>query len=419
MSRDSVIRMPQLGLTMTEGLLVEWAVAPGQAVKAGDILYVVETDKIANEVVADRDGKIASLQVAAGETVPVGAVLGHWTPGESDVDPTPVRAAAASARQPAANIRSAGTDPAVTTFETSQAPSRNAASGRLVATPHARKLARARGLDLTGIHGSGPKGRIKASDVLQAASSAPKVSTAAVTTSTGTDLRRPLSATQQVVASRMVKSKQEVPHFYLDGEADLGTLLDLHRQLKTKPEFSGLTLTHWLVTAVGLVLAAQPQYRTVYDAGELLELAATDVGVAVATPKGLYVPITRNVGNNTLADNAAQIEGLVRKARDGKLSAAESTGGATCVSNLGGTKVSHVFPIIIPGHSTIIGVGRTHELFRPDAAGKPRLCKEIGLVVAADHRVHNGIDAARLLDAVITLLEDPLTLILANTRRRL
>ena len=397
MSTDSIIRMPQLGLTMTEGLIVEWLANPGQNVTAGEVLFVVETDKIANEVVADRDGVFGQAIVPAGETVPVGTVIGEWAGGN---------AVAASAAAPAAVAPTPAIAPAAAT------PAPRAPGDRIVATPHARKLARERGLDLADVAGSGPKGRIKAADVLNAKSAAPLPKAAPRPAAPAAAVRRALTPGQQVVATRMAQSKREVPHFYLEAEADVGALLELHRQLKSKPQFKALTLTHWIVLALGRALASDALFRTVYDDGQHLELPGSDVALAVAAERGLYVPVVRNVGALSLPEAAAESDRLTQAARAGRIGPADSGGGATCISNLGATRVRKLFPIIMPGQSSILGLGRMNEVFRPDAAGKPRLARELGLVFSFDHRVYNGIDGARLLGRVVEALEAPVDLLL-------
>lgn len=408
MSVDRAIRLPKLGLTMTEGTLVEWLVRPGQAVRAGDLLYICETEKIANEIAADEDGTIGELLVPAGDTVPVGAVLATWA-GEA--------AGAAVGHAPTRPT----TPPA-----TPALPREGADTGRRIATPHARKLARARDVDLAAVQGTGPKGRIKAADVL-AAAAAPAVTTSAGPAAPGAAQTMPertaagapavpLSAAQRTVAARMAQSKREIPHFYLEAGADIGELLDLHRRLKQRPDCASLTLTHWIVQAMGVTLEENPAYRRVWQGDAVVELPASDVALAAATDKGLYVGVARDVGRRTLLANSRALDDLTQRARAGRLGPDDSGGGATCVSNLGGTRVRRVFPIILPGQSTILGVGRAEALFRPDEDGRPVSRQELGLVLACDHRVLNGIDGARLLDAVLARLEDPLSLLLQATQ---
>jgi pyruvate dehydrogenase E2 component (dihydrolipoamide acetyltransferase) len=396
-SADRAIRLPQLGLTMTEGTLLEWLVQPGEHVTAGQLLYVCETEKIANEIAADRAGVIGELLVAAGDTVPVGTVLARWVgDGTAPVvtpDAAPGRVAQVGTKTMPEPAPSAASTPA---------------GARVIATPHARKLARSHGVDLRHVRGSGPKGRIRRVDVLAAAATPTAVQPAAVSVPT----QIALGAAQRVVAQRMAQSKREVPHFYLEAAANVGALLELHDDLKKRSGYAALTLTHWIVHAVGLVLAEHPAYRRVWAGDGLLELPGSDVAVAAATERGLYVPVARDLARRGLAANCAYLTELTRRAREGRLTAADSTGGATCVSNLGASGVRRVFPIILPGQSTILGVGRSEALFRPDHHGAPALVRELGLVLACDHRVFNGVDGAGMLAAVIARLEDPLGLVL-------
>lgn len=391
MSAERAIRLPKLGLTMTEGTVVEWLVQPGQAVQAGDLLYICETEKIANEIAADEAGTIGELIVQAGETVEVGSVLATWAGSPPAAAPTPAArsAPAASAAPPA---REAGT----------------VRDGRLLATPHARKLARAHGIDLARIAGSGPKGRIKACDVLRAQQAPAPSQVAAPAAAQPVTL----TAAQRTVANRMAQSKREIPHFYLDAAADIGRLLALHREAKARPGCALLTLTHWIVQAVGLALEGDALFRRVWVDDGVVELPASDVALAAATERGLYVGVARAVGRHSLLHNASALADLTQRARSGRLNPQDSGGGAICVSNLGGSRVRHVFPIILPGQSSILGVGRTEPVFRPDEAGQPVLRQELGLVLACDHRVLNGMDGARLLDAIVTRLQDPLSLLL-------
>lgn len=393
------IRLPKLGLTMTEGTIVEWLVHPGQTVAVGDLLYVCETEKIANEIAAEEAGTIGELLVAAGETVEVGAVLATWAGA----------AAAPDGPGPEATVAAASAPPARPDAPVSTPIAMDAGAGRVIATPHARKLARARGIDLKQIVGTGPKGRIKASDVPTGAPIAPQPSLAAAAAAP-----RPvaLSGAQRTVAARMVESKREIPHFYVETSVALDELLALHRQIKKRAGCEMLTVTHWIVQAVGLTLEAEPAFRRVWQNDGVVELPNSDVALAAATDRGLYIGVAREIGRHTLLHNARALTALTERARAGRLNREDSGGGAICVSNLGATRVRHVFPIILPGQASILGVGRSEAVFRPDPEGRPIPRQELSLVLACDHRVLNGIDGARLLEAIATRLEDPLSLLL-------
>ncbi len=389
---------------MTEGMLVEWLVKPGASVRTGEILYIVETDKIANEIVADRDGVVESIIVQVDDIVPVGTTLGTWAGGPKNAQtsvPKPDTTTAGSAEMDIA--------PKVRVAVAPSAP----LTGRIVATPHARKLAREYGVELENLKGSGPNGRIVAQDVrLAQDSGAAESKGEAPIPKTGT----PLRGIQKVVAAQMLRSSQEIPHFHLTGSAEISELLWLHDGLKQKPEIGRITLTHWIATAVGLVIADVPQFRTVLVDNHLHVLPGSSVSVAVAISEGIHVPVARDLGAHGLAENAAQIEQLVDQARNRSLKAESMSGAATTVTNLGSFAIDQVFPLIMPGQSSILGVGREQALFRPDAKGEPALRRELGLVLGCDHRVLNGADGARMLEAIVKLLEDPL-LIIAQARK--
>ncbi len=408
MSQLNDLLMPKLGLTMTEGMLIEWSVASGAEVKAGDPLFVVETDKVANEIVAQADGTLAEILVAAGETVPVGTVVARWTgPGQgaddmADAPPEP-------APQPVA--------------ETAPAAAREAArGGRVVATPLARRLAREASLDLAQVGGSGPGGRIKAADVRQAVRAprtAPVVPQDAA--SPGPAARASLaqaageqhieaSALVQSMARRMTQAKQ-VPHFYLSAEAEVSALLALRQRLNAQADAPRLTLNHFVIAAVARALAALPHQNRIWNDDHIVQFQGIDVGVAVSTERGLMAPVLHGLDHASLDDIAAQSDALLGRVRAGKATREDMSGGAISISNAGMFNVTYMAPIINPPQSAILGVGSIRELFRPDEQGAPALRREMGLVLAADHRLHDGASALAFLNHVIDLLQDPYRLL--------
>lgn len=400
--------MPKLGLTMTEGVLLEWKVAPGGSFSRGDILFVVETDKAATDIEAEADGSLAERLVAEGETVPVGQpvgrILGAGGPPDAVAANEHVVAQALPANRtmpvPAANPMS----PPVT-----------AASARIIATPLARRVARAGGVDLAGIAGSGPRGRIKAIDVERAAASlaakTAEVPPAAVVAAAAVSTRSRPTPTQAAMARRLSAVKQGVPHFYLSTEVEVSALLKLRADLNSDGSWPKLTLTHFILAAVGRALAAHANINRVWDDGEIVAYASTHVSLAVETDGGLHVPTVRDCGGESLDRIAAGARVVVDRARAGRLSAAEMEGAAIAVSNAGMHDVTWLTPIINPGQSAIIGVGSIRELFRPDATGNPALRREIGLVFSGDHRVHTGVEGLAFLNSLKALLETPVRLL--------
>jgi pyruvate dehydrogenase E2 component (dihydrolipoamide acetyltransferase) len=391
MAGPAAIVMPKLGLTMTEGLLASWRVGPGDQVATGDVLFVIETEKIATEIEAQHSGRIGAILVPEGETAPVGAALATW-------------AVEAAASAPAAKpARIAAPAPAPETIPAA-AP---AAAGRLIATPLARRIARQHGLDLSHVAGSGPRGRIKLADVQAALASAPAASAPPATR----NRRRPATPVEQVVARRLTQAKQTIPHFYVMAEADVTQLLAMRAELNAGDAPVRLSLSHIVMAAVGRALAAQPDFNAVWDEGEIVTLAGSDVGLAIDSPRGLVAPVLRDAGEGHLDAVAAACAALIDGARAGRLVAGDFEGGAISVSNVGMHGASRLVPIINPGQSAILGVAAARPVFRPDAQGRPELRQELGLVLSCDHRVLDGVRAAQFLDAIVRTLEHPLQLL--------
>lgn len=403
--------MPKLGLTMSEGTLLEWRAAAGDSVRKGQVIYVVETDKIATEVEVEAAGTLAERLVEEGEIVAVGTVVGRLSTGGAEATRTPdTRVGSRPAPVAALEERQAaevgdGTEPS----------QRRPDGARIIATPLARRLARDRGIDLSHLTGSGPRGRIKAVDVERAAAgmrsdiSARGDAPAAEGSASGTRSRP--GAIQAAMARRLAGVKHGVPHFYLSTEVEMTRLLALRRELNADPEMSPLTITHFVLAAVAHALADQPGINRVWDGDELITYASSDVGMAVETEKGLYVPIVRNAGQAGLDGIASSARRLVEKAREGLLTAAETTGAAISVSNAGMHDVSWLTSIINPGQSSILGVGSIRQLFRPDAEGAPALRNEMGLVFSGDHRVHTGVEGLTFLNRIKFYLETPMRLL--------
>lgn len=414
--------MPKLGLTMTEGVLLEWKVRPGEAVTRGQLLYVVETEKIATEVEAEADGVLEAQLAAEGETLPVGAVVGRLaTEGEAGTAP---RAAKPATDETPPEAKTAAAPSPLTT------PRLDRDAQRIVATPLAKRMAKAHSLDLAGVAGSGPRGRIKAIDVERALGAAPRraeaIAYAPSTASGGSPppprggdqvgaienaTRQKPSATQAAMARRLAGVKQGVPHFYLSTEVEVSALLALREALNADGEAPRLTLNHFVLAAAGRALADHPNINRVWADGELLAFPDTDVSMAVETERGLFVPVVRKAGSRPLDAVAADARALVERARSGSLSPVDMEGGAIAVSNAGMHDVTWVTSIINPGQSAILGVGSVRSLFRPDGENRPALRHEMGIVLSADHRVHTGVEGLAFLSSLKAYLENPMRLL--------
>lgn len=413
--------VPKLGLTMTEGVLVEWMVQPGEAFKVDQGLFVIESEKAANEIGAEADGTLLEITAQAGETLPCGTVIGYWDDGQAG-EGVAVSAAATTVAAPSAQATAA----APAAMSAAVIPVVSGAQGaRIPVTPLARRLAAQQGVDLSTVTGSGPRGRIRARDVLskaqqpvqvpQAVQAEKPVNTnapvAAAVTAAGI-LRVPTNL-ERTVAQRLTAAKQQVPHFYLSVEAEMSAVMGLRAQLNAAQSRKKLTLNHFVLAAVGQALQAMPEVNCVWTDEGILSLATADVGMAVNTEKGLLVPVLRDVGTLSLGGIAAQAGELIGKAQAGRLTSADMHGGAITVSNAGMHDVTYMASIINPGQSMILGVGSIREVFRPDENGQPVIRREMGMVLSADHRVLDGVAGLKFLKLVVQALQQPMGLLVA------
>lgn len=405
MSAGSAILMPKLGLTMTEGLLASWRVGPGDRVRNGDILFIVETEKIATEIEAQGEGRIETIEVAEGATVPVGTVVATWSGGNSALPGEEVRRAVPPVPAPRPVLAEAAPI-------AGSAPPRGE---RILATPLARRLAREAGVELASVSGSGPRGRIKLRDIerqVAARAMTPQSGARAPATQTP-GARRAASTTEKTIARRMAQSKQTIPHFYVLGEADVTDLVKLRDDLNAMAGYTRVSINHLVMAAVGRALLRMPEMNVVWNDDAIVEIMGSDVGMAVDTGRGLFAPVIRNAGGLPLESLAQAANRLMERARAGQLAAEDLSGGAISVSNVGMYGASHLVPIINPGQSAILGVAGIKPVFRPDETGAPVLRREIGLVLSCDHRVHDGVAAARFLDCIGGILQNPLGLLRA------
>ena len=385
--------MPKLGLTMTEGVLLEWHVGVGDVFRAGDMLFVVETDKVANEIQADTDGIIDELLVEEGDIVPVGMPLATLKGGRvselsEKVVSTAETAVAAVASEPRQFVKDSD-------------------SGRIVSTPLARKRAREMGVDLSRVAGSGPKGRIKVNDLGHLGD---PVGQDMDRLPSEYDLQaqeiRP-SAARLATARRVSAAKTNVPHFYITQDVEVSALQVFRATTNERSPGIRISVTHLLIKALGVAMAELPTTNRIWVDDKILAFNQVDIGMVTETADGLRVPIIRDAGRRTLEEVAIDARTLASRAQEDSLTQKEVGGGSVSISNVGMFGASSLTPIINPPQAMILGVGSEQALFRPDEAGHPFLHKEICLTLACDHRVHDGADAARLLARLARILKNP------------
>lgn len=418
------LSMPKFGLTMTEGTIVEWFVQPGQAFARGELLVAIETDKIVNDVEAPADGVLQDYLVPVGETVAVGESIARC---QFNGETPPELWSPADEAGGAAETRSPPVDVVVDPAPATAAPAQRGGGGarRSVASPLARRLAREFNIDLTTVVGSGPRGRIKAGDVRAAqqaaqpaaqggAMPAPDFAPVPPADWRGGGCRsRRATPHEAAVARRLSESKREIPHFYLSTEVDVAELLHLREVVNADWQDLRLTINHLIVAAVSRAMALFPLANSVWRDGNIVQFDLVDIGIAVETEAGLFVPVIRDAASKGLRTLATEAAALVARARAGRLTVDDSGGGAVTVSNAGMHDVTQMISIINPGQSLILGVGSIREVFRPDANRLPALRQEVSLTLSCDHRVLDGVTALKFLNRIRSLLENPVT-ILAN-----
>jgi len=424
----NIIEMPKLSDTMTVGTLVKWLKKEGDAVKAGDMLAEIETDKATMELESFFSGTMVAVFVKAGSQVPLGAALcAIGKPGEKVEAPAPRPAQEAPAPSPApppATLESAH-EPAVQSQAPAPAPapapSPPPAPARVRISPLARKLAAEKGVDPSTVAGSGPGGRIVRADVIAAASGAARPAAAATPGAATVGSKgpvqearlSPVSNIRGIISKRLLEAKTQIPHFYLQIEIDAGPLLELRAQLNAALEKEGvkLSVNDFILKASAEALRRVPTVNCSWEGAAVRHHPAAHVSFAVAIEDGLITPVIRDAHLKTLFAISSEAKALGRRAKDKKLTPAEFTGGTFCVSNLGMMGVESFSAIINPPNAAILAVGTTVR--KPVVKGDQiAIGQRMTLTLSVDHRVVDGAVGAAYLAALRDLLEKPALLLL-------
>ena len=410
------IKMPQLGLTMEEGTVERWLKAEGDAVKAGEPLLEITTDKLTNEVEAEADGVLLKIVAPEGTDVPVQGLLG-WIgqPGEQVGAPAaaPTAPAAAPAAAPA------------------PAPAAEAAPARdkkIRISPLARKIAKQMGVDYTAVTGTGPSGRIIKRDILAAAESAPKAAPAAQKPAAAAaapaitafpvknlelmegDTVEKLTGMRKVVAQRMYTSAVEIPTVTQTVKVDVTALLAFRRQLKEAGH--PFSVNDLVLKAVAKALRKHPEILVSLDGEQIIRRAHVNLGMAVALDTGLIVPVIRDADLLSLEALSAKAKDLAERARNNQLGADEYKGSTFTVSNLGMFGVESFTPIINQPDAAILGVNCTEDELVMEEDGTIARHQVMRISLTFDHRLLDGAVAARFEMTVRDLLEHPMDILL-------
>ena len=425
------LKMPALSPTMEEGTLAKWLVKEGDTVSSGDILAEIETDKATMEFEAVDEGTIAKILVPDGsDGVKVGTPIAVLT-GDGEDASAPTAADAAKAAAPPAEKKPEPAPPAAGGGETpkvdaapARAPVRTKEDGseRIKASPLARRLAEAQGIDLSSLKGSGPGGRIVRADLgdkaggvaagPQAAAPALKPQAAAVEPGDIPHEAVKLSNMRKTIARRLTESKQQVPHIYLTVDVQLDRLLKLRGELNEGLASRGvkLSVNDMLIKALAIALIEVPECNVSFAGDTLIKYSRADISVAVSIPGGLITPIVAGANDKSLSRISAEMSELAGRAKEGKLQPHEFQGGTASLSNMGMFGIKHFEAVINPPQGMIMAIGAGEK--RPFVIDDSL---QIATVMSAtgsfDHRAIDGADGARLMKAFKDLCERPMGLV--------
>ena len=437
------IKMPALSPTMEEGTLAKWLVKEGDTVKSGDIMAEIETDKATMEFEAVDEGTIAKILIAEGtDGVKVGAVIAILA--EEGEDASAVSAPTKSETpQPAAKESEAKPDPTdpnktgseakpvertVTQAEDHGRPADAGASdkgGRVKASPLARRIAADKGIDLGGLTGSGPNGRIVKADVEGAkpgaAPAAAKADAAPAAAAAPAPAAKPaavpdipheatkLSNMRKTIARRLTESKQTVPHIYLTVDIQLDALLKLRGELNASLESRGvkLSVNDMLVKALAQALIAVPKCNVMFTPDQLISFKRADISVAVSTPSGLITPIVVGADTKSLSAISTEVKDLAARAKENKLRPEEFQGGTASISNMGMFGIKQFEAVNNPPQGMIMAIGAGEK--RPYIVnGELAVATVMSATGSFDHRAIDGADGAELMKVFKDLVERPL-----------
>lgn len=390
------VKLPRLGQGMESGTIVKWLKAEGDAVAKGEALYELDTDKVTQEVEAEASGVLLKIAIPQGE-VEVGHTIA-FIGAEGEEVAAPVEAAPQAQAAAAEPVAEALAQPAAQ-------PAVQSSNGRIKASPLARRIARERGIDLAALSGTGPDGRIVAEDVERAEAGPAAPAPPAAAAPAAEVESRPLSNVRKTIARRLTQA-WTVPAFQLTVDADMARANELiGKQRELHPDVR-ITVTDLLVKLCAQGLMRHPDMNVQYAEDALLVFPGADIGIAVAAPQGLVVPVVRGAERLTLAEIAAVRTDLVDRAREAKLRTEDLEGGTFTISNLGMYDVDQFVAVLNPPQASILAVGATRDQ-AVARDGELQIAPLMTMTLTCDHRAVDGATGAEFLRTVKTFLENP------------
>ncbi|PWN62941.1 pyruvate dehydrogenase complex dihydrolipoamide acetyltransferase [Chryseobacterium viscerum] len=408
-----VITMPRLSDTMTEGKVAKWHKNVGDTVKEGDLLAEIETDKAVQDFESEFNGVLLKQGVEEGGAAPVDSVLAIIGPAGTDISAVGApKAAAQSTEKPAEQKSEAKT-------EEKAAPAADASSSdRVAISPLAKKMAQDKGVDINSVQGSGENGRIVKKDIenyqpaAKPAASAPAASAAPVAVNfvQGEDTETQNSQVRNIIAKRLAESKFSAPHYYLMVEINMDKAIEARKEINSLPD-TKISFNDMIIKATAIALRKHPQVNSSWAGDKIIHRGNINIGVAVAIPDGLVVPVLKNTDQMTYTQISASVKDMASRAKSKGLKANEMEGSTFSISNLGMFGIETFTSIINQPNSAILSVGAIIE--KPIVKdGQIVVGNTMKLSLACDHRVVDGATGAQFLQTLRTYLESPLTLLL-------
>jgi len=414
------IKMPQLSDTMSSGKILTWRLKEGDTVKRGDILAEVETDKANLEIESFFNGTLLKVLIPAGSVAKVGEVIAVIGQAGESVSATPASTPAAPApaapqQTQVANIASGPALPQASPAQLSVV----SADDRVKASPLAKKVAEHLQVNLSSVQGSGPNGRIVRRDVEAAAGTsaapaipysapaqaAPAVAQMAPTASAAGTLT-PLSKMRETIARRMQESVTTAPHFYVTNSANMSEAMRLREALKERPEYKGISMNHLVIKAAAYGLSKEPRVNAAIRDGQIYQPGSINIGIITALEDGLIIPVLKEVDRMSLKDVVFEARAAIDRARAGRPSSSDLTGGTFSISNMGMFDVENFTAIINPGQGGILAVSAIKEepvVYR----GQIVIGSVMKVTVSVDHRIIDGVMASTFLKHFKEALELP------------
>lgn len=417
--------MPKYGDGMEEGRLVEWHKKEGDSVSVGDILCSVETDKAVQEMEAEAEGTLAGVIVSEGESVPVGAMLAailgkgeklpeNWGGGKAkEAKPDKAKSEKVESENGAAEKEEVQADSkeeqkVEEKVGAAAKSGEKSSSGRVKASPLAKKIAEELGVDLGSIDGSGPGGRIVEKDVRSAADSGS--ATVAARGKARADQKVELGRLRRITAERTLAAKQEAPHFYVTVEVDVDALMELREWMKEQ-DGPKVSVNDFVMKATAQALLEHPNVNATFKKDHVLQYGAVHMGMAVAVSDGLLVAVVKDADRKSVREIGEEARTLAKKAVDGKLDVEEMQGSTFTISNMGMLNVDSFTAIINTPNAGILAIGTASKKVVVNSDDELEIRWRMNITGSFDHRVVDGSVGAEFINSVRSYLENPAKLL--------